>query len=103
MLYGLGEVWATFFIPVDLCRIFVFLHAIRVTTCLKIAVSVMLSVVETSPEYFCYLGGFFTAFSMTAEMKFEQVLKESLNMEKQTPIMLYGLYRMSAACTAAAR
>lgn len=38
----------------------------------------MLSVVETSPEYFCYLGGFFTAFSMTAEMKFEQVLKESL-------------------------
>ena len=38
----------------------------------------MLSEVETSPEYFCYLGGFFTAFSMTAEMKFEQVLKESL-------------------------
>ena len=27
---------------------------------------------------------------MTAEMKFEQVLKESLNMEKQTPIMLYA-------------
>ena len=35
----------------------------------------MLSEVETSPEYFCYLGGFFTAFSMTAEMKFEQVLR----------------------------